>query len=193
MSSDLPPIPNDSRRWFHVILSTYGSWLRGDPRGFRTRDHRQHVDGDYKAPPPVGMYAELERRSRESLKQPPVSFEADLRPVVGAALHERLSGLGAWVLCLAVGGQHAHLLVKLPADRAHTWSGLAKKHAAFVLRANGRRGKLWAARSLAKPIADRDHQLRTFRYILAHAEQGAWVGEWKTPVPLTGEESPPDD
>jgi hypothetical protein len=40
------------RDWYHVTGSTYGAWLPGDPRGFRTRHHRQHVEGDYKDPPP---------------------------------------------------------------------------------------------------------------------------------------------
>jgi hypothetical protein len=38
--------------WYHVVVHVYGSWLRGDPRGWRARHHREHVDGDYKNPPP---------------------------------------------------------------------------------------------------------------------------------------------
>jgi hypothetical protein len=30
---------------------TYGTWLPGDPKGFRTRHHREHIEGDYKKPP----------------------------------------------------------------------------------------------------------------------------------------------
>jgi hypothetical protein len=33
----------DLRRWYHIIMSTYGSWLYGDARGFRTRHHREHI------------------------------------------------------------------------------------------------------------------------------------------------------
>jgi hypothetical protein len=58
----------DSRRWHHVVLTTYGAWLYGDVRGFRTRHHREHVDGDYKNPPPAEKYIAEERRSRESLR-----------------------------------------------------------------------------------------------------------------------------
>ena len=49
-------IADDNRVWYHVVLSTYGSWLYGDKRGFRTRHHREHVDGDYKNPPSLGKY-----------------------------------------------------------------------------------------------------------------------------------------
>lgn len=37
--------------WYHIMCHTYGTWLPGDPRGFRTRHHREHVEGDYKSPP----------------------------------------------------------------------------------------------------------------------------------------------
>ena len=51
-----PEWPPEDFSWYHVVLTTYGAWLPGDPRGFRTRHHREHVPGDYKAPPPVGMF-----------------------------------------------------------------------------------------------------------------------------------------
>src|SRR3954468_9029001 len=37
--------------WYHCMGNTYGTWLPGDPRGFRTRLHREHVEGDYRNPP----------------------------------------------------------------------------------------------------------------------------------------------
>ena len=36
--------------WYHCTTHTYGSWLRGDRRGWRARHHREHVQGDYKNP-----------------------------------------------------------------------------------------------------------------------------------------------
>src|SRR5215475_2814518 len=101
---------NDNSRWFHLILTTYGSWLYGDARGFRTRHHREHVEGDYKNPPPPGQYADLAARSSEALAQPPVVLPPALREVVGEAIRERLEGLGALVLCESVSGQHIHVL-----------------------------------------------------------------------------------
>jgi hypothetical protein len=72
--------------WFHIILTAYGAWLYGDPRGFRTRHHREHVEGDYKNPPPPGLYADREARSRESLRQQPVAWTPEWRAIVGGAL-----------------------------------------------------------------------------------------------------------
>ncbi len=161
--------------WFHMVASTYGSWLYGDPRGFRTRYHREHVEGDYKAPPPPGQYGNQERRSRESLKQSPVVIPARLREVVGLALLERLRALGALVVCVSVSGQHAHVLAKMPRSEPRFWMGEAKKHAWFRLRENGWKTKLWGKRSKAVPVKDRQHQLNVYGYIMRHAREGAWV------------------
>ena len=72
--------------WFHVILTTYGAWLPGDPRGFRTRHHRDHVDGDYKHRPPAGIYESFREKNAEALKHDPISLLAIQR--------ERASRLG---------------------------------------------------------------------------------------------------
>src|SRR5215218_2149129 len=100
---------DDERKWFHCVVSTYGVWLYGDPRGFRTRHHREHVEGDYKNPPPPGTYADKYERSKESLKQDPVRLTPEFRAVVGAALRERLVGLGAQVIAVAMSATHAHI------------------------------------------------------------------------------------
>jgi hypothetical protein len=161
--------------WYHFIISTYGSWLHGDARGFRTRHHREHIEGDYKNPPPPGMYESRERRSRKSLKHAPVVLTPSLRPIVGGALKERLQTLGALVVCISMSGQHAHGLTKMPRALVRDWGGLAKKHAWFVARELGWKEKLWGKRGKAIHVKTREHQLNVYRYILAHAKEGAWV------------------
>ncbi len=167
------------RAWFHIVLTTYGSWLYGDERGFRTRGHREHVEGDYKHPPTAGLYRHKAQRSRAALTQPPVELSADWRAVVGAALVDKFVALGAIVLCCAVGSHHSHVLAKVPRKLERDWAGRAKRHAWFAARARGWREKLWAQRCRAERIETRQHQLNVYRYILKHAEQGAWV--WKRP------------
>src|SRR6266852_9001808 len=94
--------PEMAGAWIHFVETVYGSWLYGDPRGFRTRHHREHVEGDYKNPPPPGSYENLEQRSRASLKQAPVIIPHQFRAVVGRAVLDRLEKLGAVVVCLSV-------------------------------------------------------------------------------------------
>ena len=58
--------------WYHVNGNTYGTWLHGDRRGWRSRHGRDHPVGDYKTPPPAGMYDRLEEYSRRIRKAEPV-------------------------------------------------------------------------------------------------------------------------
>ena len=82
--------------WRHVTLNTKNSWLPGDERGFRNRDHRIHSTGDYKTPPPKQEHAGL-RRYNETGAGDMIEIEAALRPLIVRAfttwlLKEHLSG-----------------------------------------------------------------------------------------------------
>jgi hypothetical protein len=97
-------------------------------------------------------------------------------------------------LCLAQGGQHLHLLAKLPRDAdARIWMGLAKKHAAFELKERGWQGKLWAKRGKEVRVRDRGHQRNVYGYILKHEEEGAWVWKWSKPVGAPATDGKPTD
>jgi len=63
-------VPKPWNRWLHCILGTYGSWLPGEPRGFRTRHHREHVEGNYRNPPPPGLYEHRHEHARELMRHP---------------------------------------------------------------------------------------------------------------------------
>jgi hypothetical protein len=169
----LADIPKDFR-WYHVVLTTYGHWLPGDCRGFRTRHHRQHVEGDYKSPPGED-YSLLHVRSATQMVYPSARISQDYREIVGLALVDRLHRLGGFVLTAAVSKTHIHLLVKLPSQETRRWIGLAKKHAWFEMRDAGWQAKLWAKRGKIQPIDNRKHQQNCFAYILRHIHEGAWV------------------
>jgi hypothetical protein len=172
--------PNFNGRWYHCISTTYGAWLPGDPRGYRTRRHREHVDGDYNNPPPTGAHEAKLQRSQRLLKQPAVQIPTRWRSTIGTAVREKLVAKDGFVLCVAVALQHVHVLVKLPASRTpRHWMGLARKHATFEVRNRGWKGKLWGIRGKELPIKDRQHQMAVYQYILNHAAQGAWVWDWR--------------
>jgi hypothetical protein len=177
----------DDREWFHVTTHTYGAWLHGDPRSFRTRHHREHIEGDYKNPPAPGTYDHLLERSKRLLKQEPVVLAPEWRAIVGAAVCEKLIRLGAQVLAVSMSATHAHILAKmLPGQIPRTWVGQAKKHSNFIAKEHGWTGELWAVRSKVISIKDRPHQLNTFNYILDHVDEGAWVWDFRK-----SESSPP--
>ena len=161
--------------WYHVTGGTYGTWLRGDPRGWRDRAHRTHVEGDYKRPPAPGQYDALLEHVQQSMKSPPVKLRSSHRRIAGQAMVEKLAELGVELLSFSLDAVHFHALVRLPNVPARTLVGKAKKHAYHELCAAGHSGKLWARRPRIQPIDDRAHQVRTYHYILKHRSAGAWT------------------
>jgi hypothetical protein len=108
-------------KWFHCMGNTYGTWLPGDERGWRSWRHREHCEGDYKNPPREGAHAELLQLSMKMMTRPPVLFDRRQREIVARAMGERLRELDAEVVELCVSKVHFHVLVRFaPVDIAMT-------------------------------------------------------------------------
>jgi REP element-mobilizing transposase RayT len=169
-------MPHPWNDWYHVVTHVYGSWLRGDPRGWRVRNHKLHVSADYKHPSKPKEFASLHARSKSLMKRPPVHIQTNLRQTVTRALVDKLESDGIQILAISVDGAHVHILAKFPDRKPRHWLGRAKKHTSHLLRQESLRtdqGGLWAKCSRAQPIRDRAHQINTYHYILKHAQQGA--------------------
>lgn len=166
-------------RWFHVVFTTYGAWLPGDPRGFRTRRHRDHVAGDYMSPPEAGIYEGLHRAAKRQLTQDIVTFSPARRNVIVAAIADKVVALRSLFAIVAVAGRHAHLLLKLPPRLTQHWCGQIKRHVTFTLKESGWTGKVWGKGEKIVPVESRSHQLSAYGYIQRHAEEGAAVLTWK--------------
>jgi hypothetical protein len=181
--------------WFHCIGTTYGAWLRGDPRGWRSRKHREHVPYDYQHPPPPGTYDRLNAYSKFIMHRQTVTLEWAERVAVCRKIYEALAFHNVEVVQLCVSATHFHVLCRfesvspgiaipgLDNPRASTnrnprhLIGVAKKESARALSASGVRpeGGIWVVRCKCKPIRDRRHQVRVARYIYAHYKRGAAV------------------
>jgi hypothetical protein len=161
--------------WYHVNGNTYGTWLPGDPRGWRERKHKTHVDGDYRHPPPSGTGDGLHQYTRQSLKQPLVHLTAPERAIAGRAMVEMLALQGIEVLALSLDAIHFHVLGRFPGSSVRPITGRAKKHAYHEMHDQGFIGRLWGNGSNVVPITDRKHQLNVFNYITAHQAKGAWL------------------
>ncbi|MCH8316473.1 MAG: hypothetical protein IIA64_10910 [Planctomycetes bacterium] len=98
--------------WYHVTVSTYGAWLPGDGRGWRSRHHREHVDGDYTNPPPPGKYDTLHRAATKSMKRRPIVLPAEIRATVMKTLRDALQHYGVTIAIIAVAAKHAHVLAQ---------------------------------------------------------------------------------
>lgn len=163
--------------WFHCTCQTYGAWLMGDPRGFRTRHHRMHVEGDYKNPPPKGTWDEVHKRSRELMTRRPVVLSKPQREIVIESVVVSLQKRRVEVLAVAMDRIHLHLLARFPNYDARDLLGIAKRESWNALRLRGHPfdGGIWGKRSRNLPIHDRSHQVEAFWYILRHKFRSAEV------------------
>jgi REP element-mobilizing transposase RayT len=168
-------------RWFHVVFNTYGTWLPGDARGFRTRHHREHVEGDYRSPPPAGIYEERHERSRSLLRKSPIQLSRPQRAVALEAIVQKLQERRTIPVAVAVGAQHVHIVCKCPPQFVKRFIGHAKKNASFSLSDEGIPGTVWAKGCRANPVRDRSHQLNAVRYVLGHERSGAAVWRYSAP------------
>lgn len=174
--------------WYHVMCHTYGTWLPGDPRGFRTRHHREHVEGDYKNPPPPGRYVARHTHAKRLMKRDPVYLTIEQRR---RAVDHVIASLQKWnieTIILAIDRVHLHLLARFPDHNPRHWTGLAKKESSAYMKRErlAPDGGLWATRCKCEPIKDRGHQVNTARYLLRHVRQGAAIWRCDMATRLVG-------
>lgn len=161
------------RAWYHCTGNTYGTWLPGDPRGWKTRHHRTHVD----TPAPDSPPSPLVNQSRDLLTCPPVKLSEPARRVALDIILAALWFHRIETIVAAVGEHHFHILARFRDGKPKKWIGIAKKESALAISEQGLAppGGVWAIGSHAEPIADREHQLTAAQYIADHEKEGAIV------------------
>jgi len=169
--------------WYHCNGNTYGTWLRGDPRGWRARHDREHVDGDYKNPP-AQNFAPMYRKSQRLLVKPPVYLTSEQMHVAGSAMAQRLMNTAVEVLSLSLDDHHFHLVARFPSHQPKLIIGRAKQYAARVLVCDfGLEAPVWAKGCRCLPISSRAHQVRSVKYDVSHARNGAFVWTFRESAP----------
>ncbi len=170
-------MPIDGKRWRHVVIGTYNSWLPGDPREFRAEEHKIHSSGDYKKPPPAGEHAGLYKFSKK-ISNEPVVIPTGARETVGRKIVTNLRTGGHRVLAVSVSGMHAHILVELPDSLTEIRRiiGQCKTAASHAIREQ-LPGRVWGRYGGFKPINDKQHHLNTYNYILN--QKDAWIRSYQ--------------
>jgi hypothetical protein len=161
------------------MCHTYGTWLPGDPKGFCTRHHREHVDGDYKNPPPTGAYGQLHERSKHLMARDAVYLSIAQRT---RAVEEIVRSFLKWKIelkILAIDEVHLHALSKVVDHDPRRYMGLAKKECSAYMKRDGLApaGGLWATRCECLPIEDERHYGNVDGYIRDHRDRRAVVWE----------------
>lgn len=170
-------MPVEGKQWWHVIISTYNSWLPGDARGFRSRDHKIHSSGDYKAPPPKEEHEGL-RKYHEQKADEPVVIPEEAKETVGRAILAKLEKLEHRCLALSVASTHSHWLVELPEDEKTVRKivGECKTKSSHAIR-EVLPGKVWAFRGKFIRVKNRKHHQNTYGYI--RGQDDAWIWDYK--------------
>jgi len=159
--------------WYHCNGSTYGQWLPGDPRGWRSEKHKTHVDGDYQSPPPEDAHISIHQQSKDLLKHTPFTLSFEQRIIACDAWGEALIHYNTQASAICIAATHWHLLVRCPDHQPRIIIGKLKTWSQKKL---GIKRPVWAEKCRCLPISDEKHLLNTKHYILKHQHEGAAVG-----------------
>lgn len=123
-----------------VSFRTFGTWLRGDPRGWVDRQHNV-PDSPYRAGSP-----ELQERERRRVRQPAAKLDAPSAAVVTATIRETCRRRGWTLPALNVRTFHVHTVVGAECG-PEVVMGAFKACSSLALRRAGLRaagGVLWS-------------------------------------------------
>ena len=173
-------IPRSGCIWYHVIIATRGTWLPGDPRGFRNSFHRIHSSGDYKNPPPVGEHQKLNEYFKK-IAAHEVTIPFELREIVGMAMLRSLQLHDNRCLAMAVAKTHAHLLLECVNSRIEIKKLASRLKQVSSRSVNGMLpGVLWARGGDYNPAEDKNYQQKVYYYILNHGKkEKTWVWNFR--------------
>jgi len=166
---------------FLITWTTYGCWLPGDRRGFRTRRTKEFV-------PPPARYSDGEPYEPQKYKhlyehclsetKTPICLNKRQKHTVVDCIAEICSAFASEAT-IAVTENHVHIFIDLPSDvTTGYFCSRAKSVSSLRLSSYGLKGRVWARRYHAKriPAGDAD---RTRRYVSSHKNEDAVVVEFR--------------
>lgn len=144
-----------------LTWTAYGTWLRGDPRGWAAKGA---VGGQaYREPDPGTRASDVGR-----LKHPPVRFDPDARVLIAGAITDVCAHRG-WVLhAVNPRSNHVHAVVSAskPPERVMSdckaWCTRCLREAGRVVPA----GKVWTAHGSTRYLNTRHAFARAVEYVL---------------------------
>ncbi len=150
-----------------LTMTTYGTWLRGDMRGWVERGGRV-----------LPADPQLERADRRRMKHPAFLFDESQLVEIGGAIGESLrERLGLRLLAMAVRTWHVHVVV---AATDHPVPGVVKC-AKDAVRGHLRPGRpVWTAGYDKRFCYDEESVRRRIRYVERHnVELGLPAKPWE--------------
>ena len=166
---------------FLITWTTYGCWLPGDPRGFRTRGAKEFVspparysDGEPYEP---DKYKRLYEHCFSETKKP-IYLNERQKQVAADAVTEVCSKFVSEAV-IAVTKNHAHVFVDLPYNvTVEYFCARVKSVSSLKLSNYGLKGRVWARKYHAKRISD-EYIDEVHRYVCSHKDQNVVVIEFR--------------
>jgi len=116
-----------------VTFTTYGTWMRGDSRGWRKNGKV------FTANP------RLKRIDESQMKGEIVRLGKNEKTIVRKAICKKASSLGQKILAISVWSNHVHVVVKYDGRKIEETVRIYKNAATAALRRSGFRGRVWGS------------------------------------------------
>ena len=166
-----------------VTWNTYGSWLPGDPRGFRT------FRGEVYVPSPVRFAkngeeiydpTDYEQRFRLSKRIVPcaVTLTREEQSLACAANVAEIESISMNPLILAVARQHSHLIAEFGRHMIRPTVGQFKASATRAIPNPGDRKRIWAAECHMQSLQGGEAVRNAYNYVRRHEEEAALIHDW---------------
>jgi hypothetical protein len=169
--------------WWLVTWTTYGSWLPGDPRGFRTWRGRQYVPPPkrYAAPgePTYDPRPHASRHRSIAEQTEMVQLTSEQQQIAMTALIGDMAVLPVTPACVAIDAQHVHLLTEF--GRLNIRNTVARLKSVITRALGGRLQsvkRFWATGCHMRSLPDDAAYRNALHYVCRHREQGAMVHVW---------------
>jgi hypothetical protein len=175
--------------WWLITWGTYGSWLPGDPRGFRTWRRREYVPPTYgKAQSGERIYdpaAYTERldESRSRLTSTAVSLTVHERREACSALVVEIAAVRIVPAILAVAKHHAHLISQFGDLEIRPTVGRLKAAATRSMKdPSFDPPSVWAKGCHMESLNSENDFVAAYQYVEQHGAQGAVIHKWDTNI-----------
>jgi hypothetical protein len=192
---------------YHVVFSTYGSWLPNDPRGSNSREVRAE---NIKPFGPATLVTHTRRSvahrphdraarlaAQEALLRPPVTFDGYQALSVAAGFAQQIATSGYGVYACAILPCHAHLVIgrhDYPIEQvvrllkqAATAQLLAEDRHPFGRGSDGRVPSVWGQDFRKVFLSTRDEVVGRIGYVDENPEkEGKRRQQWSFVIPYDG-------
>jgi hypothetical protein len=162
---------HDMYPWAHVMTSYLGQWLPGDRRGFRSRAHRIHSNGNYKFSGGPDEHRALREHAEKLSSVKVILTIPQCRTLVGS-MAKKFMEMEIPVAIIAAAATHCHVLIKVGDEDAKPIMGRAKQAGSHALRRQ-LPGRIWGQSSEVVRVCGFLHFASVFWYVKEHSDQGA--------------------